>query len=128
MQFLRRTIAAFIILNTLGTTLAVPLIYLDFGLRKEYISKVLCIKRDKPITICGGHCYLSANLKKAKEAEQKGPKSSQTQFQLISFFFSESAVIIPSDGWVGLKKSVSTYQAHRSNSHPVINPRPPQVS
>lgn len=41
--------------------LAVPLTYLDFKLRQDYYASV-CQNQDRPITVCGGRCYLKKQL------------------------------------------------------------------
>jgi len=74
----------FLILNILSSTLMVPLIYLDFELRRDYIAEVLCIKKEEPITVCGGHCFLAKQLNKAKDQQQEEKQSSRTE--QISFF------------------------------------------
>lgn len=33
-----------------------------FQLNRDYIAEVLCINRDKPITLCNGQCFLEKNL------------------------------------------------------------------
>lgn len=33
-----------------------------FQLNRDYIAEVLCINRDKPITVCQGQCFLDARL------------------------------------------------------------------
>lgn len=38
---------------------------------KAYIAKQLCENRQNPQSHCNGHCYLSKQLKKAEEREQK---------------------------------------------------------
>jgi len=48
----------------------VPLIYLDFEVREDYIRKVLCINQDRPITECGGKCYLNNRLKDVTERQE----------------------------------------------------------
>ncbi len=51
-------------------SLTMPLVYLDFKLRQDYIAKVLCINREKPEMHCNGQCILMQKLKKAKQTEQ----------------------------------------------------------
>ncbi|UXP31504.1 hypothetical protein N6H18_14220 [Reichenbachiella agarivorans] len=58
-------------LNTLASTLAVPLIYMDFGMRRDYIAEVLCINRDKPMSTCDGKCYLAQKLKAAQQQQEQ---------------------------------------------------------
>ena len=62
----------------------VPLIYLDFSLRREYIAEVLCINKEELITVCGGKCYLTDQLEQANEQQEKETTTSQ-KFKV--FFF-----------------------------------------
>ena len=56
-------------------TLLVPVVYLDFELRKEYIIKNLCENRFKPELHCDGKCYLAKQLHKV--AENNASKEAQ---------------------------------------------------
>jgi hypothetical protein len=38
-----------------------------FHLNREYIAEVLCINKEKPITLCHGQCFLDRNLDLADE-------------------------------------------------------------
>lgn len=59
----------------------IPLVYLDFELRKEYIIANLCVNRDNPITVCGGQCYLAKNVADAKKQEERrAEQTSMAQF------------------------------------------------
>ncbi len=42
-----------------------------YNLNKAYISKQLCENRNNPKLHCEGHCYLSKQLKKAEEGENR---------------------------------------------------------
>lgn len=42
-----------------------------YHLNKAFITQQLCENRSKPELKCNGHCYLSKQLKKAEEGEQK---------------------------------------------------------
>ncbi|RKQ43249.1 hypothetical protein BXY85_3868 [Roseivirga pacifica] len=68
---LKRLIIALIILSNLVSALMMPLILLDFEVRRDYIAEVLCINRDEPITVCGGTCYLDKKLGMAEEQKEK---------------------------------------------------------
>ncbi len=81
---IHRIVASLLVFISLANTWLVPLIYLDFELRKEYIAKVLCIERDKPITVCGGSCYITKQLEKVSEQQEKEEK---TNTPLFVFFF-----------------------------------------
>ncbi len=92
MGFIRNTAVVFLVLNILGSSLMVPLIYLDFELRRDYIAEVLCINRDEPITVCGGKCYLDLRLEKATEHQESESATHERQPEL-SFFSQEVALL-----------------------------------
>lgn len=70
----------------------IPLIHLDFEIRKDYISKVLCLNNDQPITVCGGECYLSKKIEAAKE-HQKEDSNLPGRLIEIQFFSQELASV-----------------------------------
>ena len=41
--------------------------YIEYAINKDYISKYLCINKDKPENLCDGKCYLHEQLKKNSE-------------------------------------------------------------
>ncbi|MEM1408287.1 MAG: hypothetical protein AAGG59_16005 [Bacteroidota bacterium] len=92
MRIIRNIIALYLAVNILLGTLMVPLIHLDFKMRRDYIAKILCIKRDRPITVCGGKCYLADQLKKASDSSEKESKMVNRSAQ-ISFAFHEIPVV-----------------------------------
>ena len=80
--------------------LLVPLVYLDFELRKEYIIQNLCENRFKPHLKCDGKCYLAKKLGTlaeihATEAAQKHAsqlkKIIEELFEELSFLTFEPA-------------------------------------
>lgn len=48
-----------------------PLIYLDFELRHDYIVKNFCINKNRPQLNCDGKCYLAKRIAAAKEKEER---------------------------------------------------------
>lgn len=63
---------------TLGFTLlmlvkawVIPLVYLDYELRKEYIIANLCVNRENPIVVCEGKCYLAEKIVDAKKQDER---------------------------------------------------------
>jgi hypothetical protein len=48
--------------------------YLDYFVNYEYISEVLCINKEKPLSTCNGKCYLSQQLKEVQETEKQDKK------------------------------------------------------
>lgn len=55
--------------------------FLDYALNYNYISKVLCVNKDKVGSCCKGKCHLKAQLKKSADKEEKdnGMTASPTQ-------------------------------------------------
>lgn len=47
--------------------LAVPISYLNFKIHQDYYATVLCKNPDKPITVCGGVCYLKKQLPESSD-------------------------------------------------------------
>ena len=49
----------------------IPLVCLDYEVRKDYIAKALCVNRDKPKLNCNGKCYLAKKLAEAEKQQQR---------------------------------------------------------
>ena len=61
-------------------------ILIDFKINQGFIAEVLCINKEKPITMCNGTCYLSEQLKKAEEQEEKqAPSSKKERLEVVYF-------------------------------------------
>lgn len=89
-MLLKRSIIALVILSNLVSALMMPLILLDFEVRRDYIAEVLCINRDEPITVCGGTCYLDKKLGMAEEQKEQAQLDMPKGF---NFYFSEDLVV-----------------------------------
>ena len=48
-----------------------PLLYLDFEIRRDYIIANLCVNRNKPMMHCNGKCYLAKRIADAKEKDAR---------------------------------------------------------
>ncbi len=94
----RNIIICYLIINTLISSLMVPLIYLDFNIRRDYIAEVLCINKDDPIPVCGGSCYLSLRLDQVETENDEDALPNSSKFDL-SFYFSLVSVIAISTPW-----------------------------
>jgi hypothetical protein len=55
-----------------------------YHLNKAYISHQLCENRNNASMHCNGHCYLSKQLKKAEEKENKSTRTIKEKEELIS--------------------------------------------
>ena len=86
MGVIKHITLALLVLSMLLSTLMVPLIYLDFSVRRDYIAKVLCIERDEPMTVCGGSCFLAEQLKRAAQQQEKEATMPNQKLE-FSFFY-----------------------------------------
>ena len=63
-----------------------PLVpYLDYYFNYDYITKVLCINKDKPEKRCNGKCHLAMELKKTNDdipQSQQTPRAGLEQTKL----------------------------------------------
>ena len=48
-----------------------PLLYLDYELRKEFIIDNFCVNRNRPELHCDGKCYLATRLAAVQRQEQQ---------------------------------------------------------
>ena len=60
---------------------------LEYVVNYEYISKVLCVNKDKPMLHCNGKCQLMKELAKASENEKpiSDKKNSTQEFEVLFF-------------------------------------------
>ncbi|KAA3438368.1 hypothetical protein [Rufibacter hautae] len=70
-------------------------IVLDYEANKDFISKVLCINREKPQLHCNGKCYLMKKLKKAEQTQNPGRDKTQKQKQEITLYYQPFIATIP---------------------------------
>lgn len=49
----------------------VPVIFLDYELRKDYIIQNFCVNKNRPELNCNGKCYLAKQIKAAEQQEQQ---------------------------------------------------------
>lgn len=71
---------------------------LEYVMNYEYISKVLCINKDKPKMHCNGKCHLMQELAKASDAEKpisSDKKSISPVFEVLFFEKINSFTITP---------------------------------
>lgn len=61
---------------------------LEYAVNYEYISKVLCVNKAKPILHCNGKCHLMKELAKAQEGEkQTSSHKKNSTVETVEFFF-----------------------------------------
>jgi hypothetical protein len=87
-------------------TLLVPMVYLDFELRKDFIIQNLCENRFKPQLNCNGACYLAKKLHKI--AEDNATKETQKQSQFMKKIIEEVFETTPLFSYELMVKNIST--------------------
>ncbi|WP_254562095.1 hypothetical protein [Dyadobacter diqingensis] len=69
-----------------------PLLYLDFEIRRDYIIANLCVNRDKPMMHCDGKCYLAKRIAEAKEKEARQAENDYLSHLLYQVMDNSQAV------------------------------------
>lgn len=118
----------FLLLLFMAKAMVVPIVYLDYELRKDYIKSVLCVNKNRPEMHCDGKCYLAKRIAAAQKQEESQAEKDfvsklveidstnnifgtyAIQFHLISF------VIEKLDNFFYIKPPLN--QAHLSIFHP----------
>lgn len=99
---------------------------LEYVINYEYISKVLCINRDKPKIHCNGKCHLMKELAKASDAEKPFSSDKKSTFQILDVLIFEeikSFKVVPV--CFGTKEKISPYYSNlysQLNSTSVFHP------
>jgi len=97
-----------------------------FQLNHEYIAKVLCINREKPITQCNGQCFLKNKLELADDNSSESEPLPLTQkSELPIFLITEN--YYPLQAFVPLDQNNSPYLATISSSHRPAPFHPPAL-
>ena len=86
---MRRFISSFLILIFLSPLLMKVGIIVDFKVHQDFIAKVLCINKDKPMSNCNGKCILAQKLKKAEEPQKKEVPAALKERSEINLYISE---------------------------------------
>lgn len=94
MRKIRKHIILSLLLVVLLGSMRFPIVYMEFALNKDYITNVLCINREKPITVCGGSCYLKKRLEK-EQSKKATTERSGKRVALALYFESIKEIFIP---------------------------------
>ncbi|MEO1256278.1 MAG: hypothetical protein AAFY41_15525, partial [Bacteroidota bacterium] len=57
-------------------------------------ARVLCVEREKSISVCQGRCYLSDQLKRVAEQQEKETEVNPVE---ITFFFQKSVSVLATE-------------------------------
>ena len=64
--------------------------YVDYALRYDYISQVLCINKEKPQTTCKGKCYLEKQIKNSSKKKSETPQSHKNKLLCFPLFIEKT--------------------------------------
>jgi hypothetical protein len=67
---LNRLLAIILLLSIVSSSFTRFIVYAGFKANEDYISKVLCENKSRPLMHCNGRCYLMKKLKQAEEKEK----------------------------------------------------------
>jgi hypothetical protein len=68
-------ICLFLLLLIIVKAGVIPMIYVDYELRRDYITKNICVNRNRPQLHCAGKCYLAKKIDENQKQEQKTAES-----------------------------------------------------
>ena len=98
--------------------------YAQYYLNYDYIVDVLCINKDKPITICYGKCYLSNQLDKTTGDDESIIPSTQNDWQKQPLTLT-SAEQFPLSAAIHVRKCSYGHQLFPLSSRSTKPPTPP---
>ncbi|WP_264565300.1 hypothetical protein [Flavobacterium sp. N3904] len=100
---------------------------IEYVVNYEYISKVLCENKAKPMMHCNGKCHLMKELAKAAENEKpaSSDKKGYSPVLEVLFFQEINSFAIASFSFLDKENSSNAYSNSYSNSHLESVFRPP---
>jgi hypothetical protein len=100
---------------------------IEYVVNYEYISKVLCENKAKPMMHCNGKCHLMKELAKAAENEKpaSSDKKGYSPVLEVLFFQEINSFSIASFSFLDKENNGNTYSNLYSNSHLESVFRPP---
>lgn len=83
--------------------------YATFNLNQDYISKYLCVNRDKPKMVCNGKCVLKESLAQNHENRDNNMPVPQLEERSVYVLPSVASIVVFSD-ILYLKKDLIGYE------------------
>ena len=71
-------------------------ILIDFKINQDFIAEMLCINKEKPMSSCNGKCYLSEQLKKVEEQEEKQAPTNKKERLEVLYCYAKKSLDFPS--------------------------------
>ena len=100
---------------------------IEYAVNYNYISKVLCVNKDKPMLHCNGKCHLMKELAKASENEKpiNSDKKNNFKQEVEVLFYQDIKSLIVEQVYFQNKITVSDYYSnlyYHTNSFSVFHP------
>jgi GMP synthase PP-ATPase subunit len=83
---LNRWLAILLLAALISSNFSRVFVYAGFEANQNYIAKVLCVNKERPLMHCNGHCYLMKKLKEITEKEKKQEEKENLNRVFTSFF------------------------------------------
>jgi hypothetical protein len=122
---MKKIAVIFVLIALLVQTFSRFVIIANYELNKDYISKVLCENRNKPMMHCNGKCQLKKQLDKEEKQEQSptNPLKEKNEVQ----FFQNSKSAFPYLSSSFLTDRISFSNSYISDKHLLSIFHPPTV-
>jgi hypothetical protein len=121
-----RFIAWLLLLVYLANPLRVFQPFLTYQINYDYISKVLCVNKDKPKMECNGKCHLKKELKKQTE------NNSENQNTILKLTVSEelanSEITLKENKYFSIEQNLNDYFSYFYSDPSLNNNTPPPKS
>lgn len=121
---MRQKIAIGILIVFCYSEIRVLLPFFDYFINYEYISQVLCINKDKPMSTCNGKCYLSEQLQESQDFDKNNKKILVETQERIPMIICNYDALKFEDIISTSKKQVNYYRYSIKNIE-IIPPTPP---
>lgn len=100
----------------------------EYAANYEYISKVLCINKEKPQLKCNGKCHLMQELAKAADTgKPASPNDKKHQVETEWYFDTSSKIELPDFLAIFHPKQLTFYSNLYSNLHTALFFHPPSI-
>jgi hypothetical protein len=124
-RMLKKSTAFILLLAFSVMTFSRVIIITSFWANQNYIAKILCENRTRPVMRCGGNCYLSKQLKKEDHKDQENPER-KIENKLESICIQENQYFIhPTPSFS--KMEYNELKENIFNSYQALLLRPPRV-
>jgi hypothetical protein len=100
------------------------IIIADYEVNKDYISKILCENRNKPMMHCNGHCQLKKKLNKDEKQQQSSANPLKEKSE-VHIFANYNSTLSPLS-FLFLTESIPFNSSPNSSKHLLSVFHPPQ--